>query len=65
MQVLQAAAILGDGATFPVLQATSGRSEEETLNALDALYAGAVLAAANSPVENIAGGKTARATVQA
>jgi len=28
-------------------------------------FAGAVLAAANSPVENIAGGKTARATVQA
>jgi tetratricopeptide (TPR) repeat protein len=45
MQMLQAAAILGDGATFLVLQATSGRSEEETLDALDALYAGAVLVA--------------------
>jgi predicted ATPase len=39
VQVLQAAAVLGDGATFPVLQAASGRSEEETLDALDALHA--------------------------
>jgi DNA-binding SARP family transcriptional activator len=43
MQVLQAAAVLGDGASFPLLQAASGRSEEETLDALDALQAAAVL----------------------
>jgi predicted ATPase len=45
MHVLQAAAILGDLATFGTLQATSGRSEEETLDALDALVAAAVLGA--------------------
>ncbi|HEU5098451.1 MAG TPA: AAA family ATPase [Roseiflexaceae bacterium] len=43
IQVLQAAAVLGDEATFATLQATSGRSEEETLDALDALDAAAVL----------------------
>jgi DNA-binding SARP family transcriptional activator len=45
MQVLQAAAVLGDDATFSALQATSGRSEEETLDGLDALDAAAVLVA--------------------
>jgi DNA-binding SARP family transcriptional activator len=45
MQVLQAAAVFGDGATFALLQATSGRGEEETLDALDALGAAAVLIA--------------------
>lgn len=37
LQVLQAAAILGDEATFPLLQATSGQNEEEVLDALDLL----------------------------
>lgn len=45
MQVLQAAAVLGDGATFALLQASSGRGEEEALDALDALGAAAVLVA--------------------
>jgi tetratricopeptide (TPR) repeat protein len=45
MQVLQAAAVLGDDTTFPLLQATSGRGEEEVLDALDALGAAAVLVA--------------------
>jgi tetratricopeptide (TPR) repeat protein len=45
LQVLQAAAVLGESATFPALQATSGRSEAEVLDALDALDAAAVLVA--------------------
>ena len=36
MQVLQAAAVLGANATFALIRATSGRSEEEALDALDA-----------------------------
>ncbi len=43
-QVLQAAAVLGDEVDLAVLRATSGRTEEETLDALDALVAAAVLA---------------------
>jgi DNA-binding SARP family transcriptional activator/predicted negative regulator of RcsB-dependent stress response len=43
MQVLQAAAVLGDDTTFPLLQVTSGRGEEELLDALDALTTAAVL----------------------
>lgn len=43
-QVLQAAAILGDYTDLAVLHATSGRSEEETLDALDALVAAGILA---------------------
>jgi DNA-binding SARP family transcriptional activator/predicted negative regulator of RcsB-dependent stress response len=45
IQVLQAAAVLGDGATFPLLQTTAGRSEEDTLAALDALLSASVLTA--------------------
>ena len=37
LQVIQAAAVLGDEADFALLKATSGRSEDETLDALDAL----------------------------
>src|SRR5690606_16669092 len=40
-----AAAVLGDEATFAALQATSGRSEEETLDALDLLDSAGVLTA--------------------
>lgn len=47
LQVLQAAAILGDDVTFALLQATSGRSEEELLDALDLLLQERVLTAAN------------------
>ncbi|MBV7336664.1 tetratricopeptide repeat protein [Chloroflexi bacterium TSY] len=36
-QVLQAAAVMGTGIDFTTLRRISGRSEEETLNALDAL----------------------------
>lgn len=43
-QVLQAAAILGEELTFGAVQATSGRSEEEALDALDLLMAAGVLA---------------------
>ncbi|HEX6292523.1 MAG TPA: AAA family ATPase [Herpetosiphonaceae bacterium] len=42
-QVLQAAAVLGDATDLSALHATSGRSEEETLDALDALVDAAVL----------------------
>lgn len=42
-QVLQAAALLGTDATFGTLQAASGRSEEETLDALDTLLRAGVL----------------------
>lgn len=42
-QVLQAAALLGDDADFATLRATSGRTEEETLDALDALVEAAVV----------------------
>jgi predicted ATPase len=43
MQVLQTAAVLGANTTFALIRATSGRSEEEALDALDALVAAAVL----------------------
>lgn len=43
-QVLQAAAVLGDGIDLGLLHATSGRSEEDLLDALDALVGAAVLA---------------------
>jgi DNA-binding SARP family transcriptional activator/tetratricopeptide (TPR) repeat protein len=42
-QVLQAAAVLEAGADFPVLRRTSGRSEEETLDALDLLLSNGML----------------------
>ncbi len=42
-QVLQAAAVLDSGFDFDTLRRTSGRGEEETLNALDELLAAAVL----------------------
>lgn len=42
-QVLQAAAVLGDGADAVGLRLTGGRSEEETIDALDALVAARVL----------------------
>lgn len=42
-QVLQAAAVLGDGSDLGLLHATSGRSEEDLLDALDALVGAAVL----------------------
>ena len=42
-QVLQAAAVLDDRFDFATLRRTSGRGEEETLNALDALLEAAVL----------------------
>jgi DNA-binding SARP family transcriptional activator/tetratricopeptide (TPR) repeat protein len=42
-QMLQAAAVLGDQADLATLRATSGRTEEETLDALDALVTSAVL----------------------
>ncbi|GAB4442833.1 MAG: AAA family ATPase [Anaerolineae bacterium] len=42
-QVLQAAAVLDSGFDFATLRRTSGRGEEETLNALDELLAVAVL----------------------
>ncbi len=44
-QVLQAAAVLGNQARFATLQETSGRSENETVDALDALTSAAVLKA--------------------
>jgi DNA-binding SARP family transcriptional activator len=47
LPILQAAAILGDHATFPLLQATSGRSEEELLDVLDRLMQERVLTAEN------------------
>jgi DNA-binding SARP family transcriptional activator len=43
-QVLQAAAVLGDRVELAVLRATSGRTEEETLDALDVLVGAGVLA---------------------
>ncbi len=43
LQVLQAAALLGDHSDPATLCATSGRSEEETLDALDALLAAGLL----------------------
>jgi predicted ATPase len=42
-QVLQAAAVLGEGIDLGLLHATSGRSEEDLLDALDALLEAAVL----------------------
>ncbi|MBV9787759.1 MAG: AAA family ATPase, partial [Chloroflexi bacterium] len=42
-QVLQAAAVLGDGIDLGLLHATSGRPEEDLLDALDALVGAAVL----------------------
>ncbi|HEY0735618.1 MAG TPA: tetratricopeptide repeat protein, partial [Herpetosiphonaceae bacterium] len=42
-QVLQAAAVLGDGIDLPLLHDTSGRPEEDLLDALDALVGAAVL----------------------
>lgn len=45
VQVLQTAAVLGANATFALIRATSGRSEEEALDALDALVEAAVLVA--------------------
>lgn len=42
-QVLQAAAVLGDGSDLHLLHATSGRPEEDLLDALDALVGAAVL----------------------
>jgi DNA-binding SARP family transcriptional activator/predicted ATPase len=42
-QTLQAVAILGGDADFAVIKATCGRSEEETINALDALVDAGVL----------------------
>ena len=47
-QVLQAAAVLETGFDFATLRRTSGRGEEETLNALDALLQAAVLVEANN-----------------
>lgn len=47
LQVLQAAAILGDDVTIALLQATSGHSEEALLDALDLLTQERVLAATN------------------
>jgi DNA-binding SARP family transcriptional activator len=45
--VLQAAAILGDDVSFALLQATSGRSEEELLDILDLLTQETVFTAEN------------------
>lgn len=47
-QVLQAAAVLEPDFSFPLLRRTSGRSEEETLDALDTLIAAAVLVESGS-----------------
>ena len=47
LQVLQATAILGEDATLTLLQATSGRNEEELLDALDRLTQERVLMPVN------------------
>ncbi|MGN6813984.1 MAG: ATP-binding protein [Thermomicrobiales bacterium] len=46
-QLLQAAAILGDEADFPLLQQTAGRTDDETLDALDTLMASRLLVEQN------------------
>ncbi len=43
LQVVQAAAVLEPAFTFAILRATSGRSDEETLDGLDALLSAALL----------------------
>ncbi len=50
-QVLQAAAVLAPDFDFAALRRTSGRGEEETLAALDALLSAAVLVEQNSHYE--------------